>query len=188
MTYYKVLNQDGSCYHGGYGIWPENEWMPELDEAKLEPCRYGYHILEAHDLVYWLGPAIAPVEIPATARIVRQSNKLVVATAKRGPFLTTWNSTTQRLFAVDCAEHVLHIYESNYPNDDRPRKAIDVARRFALGKATLKELNAAVATAAYAPYTAAYTAAADAATYATEREWQTERLWQYLDGEISYES
>ena len=25
-----------------------------------------------------------------------------------------------RLFAADCAESVLHIYEKQYPNDDRP--------------------------------------------------------------------
>lgn len=31
-------------------------------------------------------------------------------------------------FACRCAEHVLHFYEDKYPNDDRPRKAIEKAR------------------------------------------------------------
>jgi hypothetical protein len=39
-----------------------------------------------------------------------------------------------RLMAADFAEVVLPIYEHNYPNDDRPRKAIEATRRFALGK------------------------------------------------------
>lgn len=48
-----------------------------------------------------------------------------------------------RLFACDCAESALSRYEAKYPNDDRPRKAIEVARRYANGEATLEELDAA---------------------------------------------
>jgi len=33
-----------------------------------------------------------------------------------------------RFAAADIAESVLHIYESKYPNDNRPRKAIEAAR------------------------------------------------------------
>jgi hypothetical protein len=36
-----------------------------------------------------------------------------------------------RLFACDCAEMVLPIYEHKYPGDDRPRKAIEVIRLYA---------------------------------------------------------
>ena len=48
-----------------------------------------------------------------------------------------------RLLACDYAEHVLHAYETRYPNDDRPQKAIETSRRYAYGKATMKELKAA---------------------------------------------
>lgn len=183
MTYYKVLDTDGSCYNGGSGAWPENKWMPELEEVRLEPCFYGYHILEEQDLIYWLGPAIAPVEVPETARVVRHGNKSIVARAKRGPFLSTWNETTQRLFAADCAERVLHLYEAKYPSDNRPRRAIEVARLYALGKATAEELRATAASATYA----AYAASAATAASVSERQWQTTRLWQYLRGEVNYE-
>ncbi len=44
-----------------------------------------------------------------------------------------------RLFACDCAEMVLPIYEHKYPGDDRPRKAIEVIRLYANGKATEDE-------------------------------------------------
>ena len=48
-----------------------------------------------------------------------------------------------RLFACECAEEVLLIYEREYPKDSRPRKAIETARRYANGEATLEELDAA---------------------------------------------
>jgi hypothetical protein len=48
-----------------------------------------------------------------------------------------------RLFAADCAESVLHIYENRYPNDDRPRKAIQSARDYANGVIGKNELYAA---------------------------------------------
>ncbi len=35
------------------------------------------------------------------------------------------------LWAADCAEHVLPYFEDKYPNDDRPRKAIEACREWA---------------------------------------------------------
>jgi len=76
---------------------------------------------------------------------------------------------------VECAarfaESVLHIYEAKYPNDDRPRKAIEATRS---GNVTA-DANAANA-AAYAARAAAYAAdateAADAA-YAAARAFRS---------------
>jgi hypothetical protein len=34
------------------------------------------------------------------------------------------------LWAADCAEHVLHCFEEKYPDDDRPRKAVEACRRW----------------------------------------------------------
>jgi len=48
-----------------------------------------------------------------------------------------------RLFAADCAESVLHIYEKQYPNDDRQRLAIQAARDYANGVISEDELAAA---------------------------------------------
>jgi hypothetical protein len=44
------------------------------------------------------------------------------------------NESIYRHIAADFAESVLHIYEANYPNDNRPRLAIQAARDFADGK------------------------------------------------------
>ena len=49
-----------------------------------------------------------------------------------------------RLFACDCAERVLYLYETAYSADDRPRKAIQIARNYAQGRATAAELRSAL--------------------------------------------
>jgi hypothetical protein len=49
-----------------------------------------------------------------------------------------------RLFACDCAERILYLYETAYPSDDRPRKAIQIARDHARGRATAAELRSAL--------------------------------------------
>jgi hypothetical protein len=46
---------------------------------------------------------------------------------------TLLDDRSLRLFAADCAEHVLHFFEEKCPKDDRPRKAIQAARDFANG-------------------------------------------------------
>ena len=95
-------------------------------------------------------------------------------------FTRSIDKEKQRLFAADCAESVLHIFESKYPNDDRPRKVIQVARSKitdaadaadaarAASRAARAAADAAAraaSRAADAAYAAAY-AAADAAAYA----------------------
>ena len=88
-----------------------------------------------------------------------------------------------RLFACDCAEHVLPIFEQKNPGDKRPRKAIEVSRRYANGEATREELDATWA-ATWAATRAATRAAAWAAAGAAERDWQKERFLQYLNEEV----
>ena len=72
-----------------------------------------------------------------------------------------------RLFAADCAELVLPIYEKHCPDDNRPRLAIQAARDYANGLITIEELaaawDAARAAAWAAARAAAWAAAGDAA-------------------------
>ena len=58
-----------------------------------------------------------------------------------------------RLLACDYAERVLYIFEEEYPYDVRPRRAIEVSRKYAVGKATAKELQEAYFDARFAMYT-----------------------------------
>jgi hypothetical protein len=82
-----------------------------------------------------------------------------------------------RLLACDFAEAVLPIYESARPGDFRPRHAIKVSRRYAVGEATAEELSAAresVREAARAAAGAAGTAASTAAgAEAKQVAWDT---------------
>lgn len=119
-----------------------------------------------------------------------------------------WDAKRARLFACDCAERVLPLFESERPEDRRPREAIEVARAFARGETTSDRLTDACG-AACAAYTyrttyayaaaSAHAAADSDATYAAhyaasnasysalsaeeERSWQRARLLQYLLGE-----
>ena len=47
----------------------------------------------------------------------------------------------RRLLACDYAEHVLPIYERQYPGDNRLRRAIETSRRYADGLATDEEMD-----------------------------------------------
>jgi hypothetical protein len=68
-----------------------------------------------------------------------------------------------RLMAADFAEAVLPIFEKYYPDDKRPRLAINAVRDFANGKITDQERAAAWDAAGDAAWAAAWDAAGDAA-------------------------
>ena len=76
-----------------------------------------------------------------------------------------------RLFACQCARLVLPIFEKQYPEDDRPRKAIEAAEAFALGRIGEDDLEKAYVYADAAARAAYFAAAraADAAYFAAAR-------------------
>ena len=171
QKYYKVLKADGSCCNGGQGVWSlptKNDdgtwtpgaWMPKV-KGKLMPCERGYHICRRQDLIYWLEEAIFEVEYRGV--IVEDDQKCVVREARLLRKIETWDEKTVRLFAADCAEKVLPIYESEYPDDDRPRKAIQAARDYANGKIKKAARSAAWSAALSAVESAALSAAESAA-------------------------
>ncbi len=63
------------------------------------------------------------------------------------------------LWACDCAEHVLVHFEAKYPEDDRPRKALEAGRAWARGELKMTEAR----TAAFAAHAAARDAGDSAA-------------------------
>lgn len=76
-----------------------------------------------------------------------------------------------RLFACFCARYSLDIFEREYPDDKRPRQAIETAERFAQGQATKDELTVgwvAVRAVEAAAGAAAWAAAWDSAWVAAE--------------------
>lgn len=214
--FYKVLGKNGDA-RMGVGTWylprgmRPGKWMPTI-EGDLVPCCNGYHLARESDLLNWLGPRIFVAEYRGD--VITADDKIVVRDA-RLIRETAWTDRAARLFAADCAERTLPIFEKNNPKDNRCRKAVEAARSFTNGQITRAELDAAgaaawdaagaaaraaVGNAAWAAsWAAAGAAARDAAWVAArdaagaaagdaardaERQWQTDRLFQYLNGEV----
>jgi len=85
--------------------------------------------------------------------------------SKAGKEASLRSHTSQALEAADCAECVLPLFESRFPNDDRPRKAVEAARAWARGEIRVS----AARTAALAAHAAARDAARHPAACAAAR-------------------
>lgn len=191
--FYKVTNLDGTPYHGGSGRWhlpkgsKPGKWMPKI--TPVVACKSGYHLVTIDQLLNWLGPTIWIAE--GKGEHLKQKDKHVFSEARLVQ-MTHWNKDSARLFAADCAERVLHIFEERYPTDSRPREAINAARMgitgevaaaaaaYAYAYADADDAAAAAAAAYAAAAVAADAAYADAADAYAERHWQHQRLAHYL--------
>lgn len=194
----------GGVAYAGRGKWrlpigdQPGEWMRDY-KTKPVLCERGYHwCVGRHALCHMHAECYL---IETRGETVAGDDKNVSQGARLLRRVETWNERTQRLFAADCAEAVVHLCG----DDPRPREAIVVARRFARGEATKEELTAARDNAwdaaSDAARAAAFAAAKDAtvatvwdaaaaaraAAWFTARDdaWdaQTILLLQYLNGE-----
>ena len=145
---YKLLDH-GKSY--GDTVWPRpagkrpGKWMPPI-EGKLVPCENAYHVLETPaDVLAWLDRGNELLIVEWRGESERHGDKRAVTQARLVRRVKAWDAKAQRLFAADCAEHVLPIFEAAYPDDDRPRKAIDAARAFVDGEIGRDEMLAAAA-------------------------------------------
>lgn len=146
---YKVLDGDKPCNGGSgwyslptkneNGTWTPGEWMPDI-EGRLEPCKNGYHLCRATDLIEWLGPDIYEAEY--RGEIVVADKKAVARSVRLLRKIEAWNERSARLFACWCTRQVWHLLD-----DDRIKESVAAAERYANGEATKKELDAAGAAA-----------------------------------------
>lgn len=72
-------------------------------------------------------------------------------TIRRGGTLEDAQHRLLAIWAAACAEHVIHYFESQYPDDNRPRRAIEQARAWARGEISMTQAREA----AYAAHAAA---------------------------------
>ena len=193
MRYFKVLSKDNRSCNGGSpdlvwslpvpnpdGSWTPGEWMPEVT-GDLELCANGYHLTDTAHLLGWLNATIYEAE--PSAEMIEGDDKIVCRSVRLLKQLH-WDDRIARLFACDCAERVISIYERDYPDDKRPRHAIEVARLFAAGKVSDSELaaarDAARDAARAAARAAAWAAALDsarAAAWAAARDAAWDAAW-----------
>jgi hypothetical protein len=64
-------------------------------------------------------------------------------TIRRGGTLTDADHRLLALWAASCAEHVLDLFESAKPSDQRPRRAIEQARAWVRGEITMSQARTA---------------------------------------------
>jgi hypothetical protein len=64
-------------------------------------------------------------------------------TIRRGGTLQDSDHHLLAVWAADCAQHVLHLFEEIQLNDDRPRRAIELARAWAHGAITMTQARTA---------------------------------------------
>lgn len=188
---YKVLGRNGEPINGGYGKWSlprggkPGKWMPSI-EGEIIACKNGYHLCERKDILRWSSTQeILIYEAVGRGDCDKRDDKIAFRQAQLKRKIGSLNPKTLRLFAADCAEHVLHLFEEQHPMDNRPRKAIQATRDYAIGKIDDAARAAALADAWDAAGAAAVAAAwADArdAAWTTESEWQERRLWEYITG------
>ena len=57
-----------------------------------------------------------------------------MVTIRRGGTLTDSDHHLIAIWAADCAEHVVHLFTEQEPEDDRPHRAIAAARAWASGE------------------------------------------------------
>lgn len=132
---------------------------------KNDPCEDGWK-----KLLFYLGKTDADDE-PLSIRTILESNGIEHAIwALRA---VEGHNREIRLFAADCAESVLHIFNAKYPNDDRPRKAIEAARKCANEEIDEYELCVAKMAAIEAATRAAWEAEWGARRAAMDTEWAT---------------
>jgi hypothetical protein len=60
-----------------------------------------------------------------------------LVTIRRGGTLTDDDHHLLAVWAADCTEHVLRYFEQARPGDDRPRRAVELARAWARGEITM---------------------------------------------------
>ena len=137
-TFYKVLHEDGRCFHGGRDRWPlptddgPGEWLEVKGDLRF--CQRGLHGCRLADLLEWFGPAIFVMEFDGEVTV---GDDKVLGRKARLVRRTPWNDSTSGLFAADCAERALRRERrAGREPDPRAWEAVRVARAFARGEAT----------------------------------------------------
>jgi hypothetical protein len=62
-----------------------------------------------------------------------------LVTVRRGGTLSDANHRLLAVWAVDCAEHVLHFFEEALPGDERPRRGIELAHAWVQGEIKMSQ-------------------------------------------------
>ena len=156
QTLYKWLDE-GRITPYQKRSWPvrKGAWTPVVADPVL--CERGWHGIELGNIIVHLQNDTQTLWIVETrGKVIGLGGEKFAAEQMRlVDKVGTCTPELLRLTACDIAESCLAAFESFVPGDDRPRKAIEVARRFGAGMATDEERSAAESAARSAAWSAA---------------------------------
>ena len=178
MRGYRFVTKDLKSRHGNVQ-WKIGEWQKLDNDKPLNICENGFHASKKplDSLDYIFGTRWFQCEAKGT--ILHDDSKFCASEmrlTKEIPIIVI------KKFAVECAKHVLPIYEKKYPKDMRPREAIEMAAKYLLEPTevnleVLESKKTAARDAARAAVEAARTAAWVAVEAAGTAAWVTEAAW-----------
>jgi hypothetical protein len=151
---------------------PYRRWTPPVTNPII--CQRGWHACRWQDAIHHISDELWIAELDGI--IVTGPDKVAAERLRLVRKVKPIDDRSLRLFAADCAEQVLPIFERVRPDDDRPRAAIDAARRFARGEIT-RGVRAAAGDAARAAARDAAWDAAAAAAWAAARAAAGDAAW-----------
>jgi hypothetical protein len=170
MKYFKIINENNKSCNGGNFDWTEylptknddESWMPGkwTPEHPVVMCKSGYHVMDANHLLDWANAQLYECEVIG-AVADEDNDKYACRSIRLVKKIETWNDRNLRLFACWCVRQVWHLLK-----DERSKRSVEVAERYAIGEASIEELRVARAAAWAAAREAAWAAALAAASWA----------------------
>lgn len=154
---YKFLRTDLKSEHGNFA-WEIGKWYKT--QGDLSICNNGFHASQKpmQALGYVAGELLALVEVRGESVIEDDKECWEEMRLLK---VWHWKKENSVALAIFAAEQVIDIYEKKYPDDKRPRAAIEAAKAFLKNPSEENRKEAAAAARA-----AAWTAAARAAAWA----------------------
>jgi len=126
MKGYRFVTDDLTSEHGNIK-WKIGKWQKLENDEPLELCSNGFHASQKpiDSINYVFGSRWFICE--AKGEILKDTDKFC---AREMRIVREIPKRVIQEFAIDCAYHVLHIFENQYPKDKRPRLAIEAARQY----------------------------------------------------------
>jgi hypothetical protein len=158
---YRFVTEDLRSKNGDVQ-WVPGEWVKH--DGPLKPCKSGLHASRdpLDGLSYVCGDRWYIAQ--ARGKIIEDDDKFCASEMR---IVKEIPLTVIQRFTIDCAERTLKNFEEKYPEDRRPREAIEAARR-CLEDPTEENRLAARSAARSAAWSAAESAAWSAAESAAE--------------------
>jgi hypothetical protein len=163
VTYYKWLNPDRTTTYQGVK-WPKRVgvWTPDVTPVM---CVSGWHLATHEGIAEHARTGAVLWIAEGRGEFVAAGDKVAFSSARLVSQVGTLTQIIAVQWAAECAKRVLRHYEDRYPEDKRPREAIQAALKWAKDPTEANRAATAAAYAADAAY-AAYAAAASDATAA----------------------